>query len=509
MKIEYIGHASLLIETNGIKIVTDPWFNGASYCNQWHLFPKPVNAHKLLTDIDYVLITHGHEDHLHEASLKILPKRATVIYPYTWYSDSTVYFKGLGFNESFEALSWKTYTLKKGICITFISNNLDTIIVIESEGKVLVDMNDALTSSTEKAVEYFTEKIKQRWPIIDYVFSGFGGASYFPNTIHTPSKNDLEIAVLREQLFVNNYFCIVNNLMPAIAVPFASDFVLLDPENIWINNTKDSKKEIIEEYYTRFPDKTNVKMQEMYSGDILEDFELNKKSDFHKYTKQNYEELIKESYKDIIYEKENPITLNEEEAEKLIHEIYTQVNTRRSILGFYADKINEVHFDIKIKDLKEKSYYYVDMRKNTTCVTRNQNQTLGSIVEIQITSEALKYSFSGEWTGDVINIGYATNIFVPKEEYIENGYENVCIKLLTNHPNEDHYITKPSIRSFKFILNNPIHKDWFIKKLTRQKKKNLRENLYEDGKIYNRSLWLTKTKCEICKVCKMPDLESR
>ena len=34
MKVEYVCHACLLIETADLKIVTDPWFNGAAYCNQ-------------------------------------------------------------------------------------------------------------------------------------------------------------------------------------------------------------------------------------------------------------------------------------------------------------------------------------------------------------------------------------------------------------------------------------------------------------------------------------------
>ena len=31
MKIEYIGHACLLIDTGKIKIATDPWFYGPAY----------------------------------------------------------------------------------------------------------------------------------------------------------------------------------------------------------------------------------------------------------------------------------------------------------------------------------------------------------------------------------------------------------------------------------------------------------------------------------------------
>ena len=73
MKVEYICHACLLIETEDLRITTDPWLVDATYCGQWYLFPKPINGEKLQT-VDTILISHGHEDHLHEATLKELPK---------------------------------------------------------------------------------------------------------------------------------------------------------------------------------------------------------------------------------------------------------------------------------------------------------------------------------------------------------------------------------------------------------------------------------------------------
>ena len=51
MKITYISHAALLIEVDGLKIVTDPWLKGSSYCEQWFLFPKPTVLKRLLMQI--------------------------------------------------------------------------------------------------------------------------------------------------------------------------------------------------------------------------------------------------------------------------------------------------------------------------------------------------------------------------------------------------------------------------------------------------------------------------
>jgi L-ascorbate metabolism protein UlaG (beta-lactamase superfamily) len=59
MKITKLGHCCLLIETKGKQILTDP----GSYT---------VEAHSKLTEIDYVLFTHEHQDHYHLDSLKVI-----------------------------------------------------------------------------------------------------------------------------------------------------------------------------------------------------------------------------------------------------------------------------------------------------------------------------------------------------------------------------------------------------------------------------------------------------
>ncbi|MDO8620485.1 MAG: MBL fold metallo-hydrolase [bacterium] len=56
MKITKFGHCCLLVEVNGVRILTDPG-----------MFSVTQNE---VTDIDVVLITHEHQDHLHIDSLK-------------------------------------------------------------------------------------------------------------------------------------------------------------------------------------------------------------------------------------------------------------------------------------------------------------------------------------------------------------------------------------------------------------------------------------------------------
>lgn len=60
MKITKFGHCCLLIEENGVRILTDPG-----------IYSTKQNE---LTNIDFILITHEHTDHFHLDSLKKLVK---------------------------------------------------------------------------------------------------------------------------------------------------------------------------------------------------------------------------------------------------------------------------------------------------------------------------------------------------------------------------------------------------------------------------------------------------
>ena len=60
MKITKLGHCCLVIEDRGIKTLTDP--------GSW------TTAQNEVRDIDVVLITHEHADHLHVDSVKTILK---------------------------------------------------------------------------------------------------------------------------------------------------------------------------------------------------------------------------------------------------------------------------------------------------------------------------------------------------------------------------------------------------------------------------------------------------
>jgi len=238
VKIKIIGHAALLIEVAGLRILTDPWWEGPSYHGQWFPYPLPAADPSTVRNIDYVYISHGHEDHLHESTLKLVPKSAVVLLPYLLEPGLPDYLKSMGFDRVVECPFGQPIPLGNQVTATLYNNEDDSLLILEGEGEVLVNGNDALHAEKAAVIEHFCRQIKRRHPRIDYMFMGYGGAAWFPNCVYFTDAPGFYDPAFREFLFLRNFVRIAELLRPSCAIPFAASFALLEKENRWINGMK-------------------------------------------------------------------------------------------------------------------------------------------------------------------------------------------------------------------------------------------------------------------------------
>jgi L-ascorbate metabolism protein UlaG (beta-lactamase superfamily) len=73
----YVGHATVLIELDGVRLLTDPVLRP----RVWHLRRRVPLDTSGLRRIDAVLVSHVHFDHLDLPSLRLLGRDVTVILP--------------------------------------------------------------------------------------------------------------------------------------------------------------------------------------------------------------------------------------------------------------------------------------------------------------------------------------------------------------------------------------------------------------------------------------------
>lgn len=107
--VTYIGHATLLIEIDGVRLLTDPILsphvNG--FLRRHHLLPAAE-----VTGVDAILISHLHHDHLHLPSLQLVGAETLLIVPV----GSAAMLRRRGFHQVIE-LEVGARTWVKGVSI--------------------------------------------------------------------------------------------------------------------------------------------------------------------------------------------------------------------------------------------------------------------------------------------------------------------------------------------------------------------------------------------------------
>ena len=82
IKISFISHACLIIETEDFSFATDPWIIGFAFASGWWLTNKPVKDwEEKLNSVDFIYISHNHPDHLNIFTLSKIRHDMTFVIP--------------------------------------------------------------------------------------------------------------------------------------------------------------------------------------------------------------------------------------------------------------------------------------------------------------------------------------------------------------------------------------------------------------------------------------------
>jgi len=496
MRIDYICHSCLHIDTGDTTLVFDPWFKGTAYMDQWHLFPPPVET-SMLKQAKNILYSHGHHDHLHGESLDELSREARIFYPYQWRRGAKEFFSGYGFENVTEAFSFKSYPVSPTTTVTYIGFALESVITIEVNDLVIVNLNDALNSHHQNVVELFLREIKKRWPKIDYLFSGWSGAGYFPNTVHYPGKNDYETGLIREQYFGNHFCKIVRELQPQRAIPFAPGFVLLAPDKRWINEVKFSREKLEGYYRDYFEAPSEVEFFSIHPGDFFDDRGFHAVSHYHRlFAEKTLDEVIEAVYPAEIKKATTIPPASEAHVRALLPKLLRCLDDNLGL--FDKTVLQEARFAIRLDDAAENKFLNVQFDGKRFRVHRTAAMAPGRRLLIRTRTPLLEHSVEHEWGGDVLSIGYGLDVDVYEESTLELNLDIVCVRLLARYPTASGSLRKDPLRALNYFLRHPL-----MSKLAIRQKLMLR-NTVNKFPYNERDHWISYGKCELCKVCDMP-----
>ena len=80
MEISIVGHSTVLIESDGEKIITDPYFGSFGNLAYRRLAP-PSRSREALLDVNIVLLSHNHLDHTDRRYFRLLPADVPIAAP--------------------------------------------------------------------------------------------------------------------------------------------------------------------------------------------------------------------------------------------------------------------------------------------------------------------------------------------------------------------------------------------------------------------------------------------
>jgi L-ascorbate metabolism protein UlaG (beta-lactamase superfamily) len=115
MKVTYVGHATFLIEYEGMAVLTDPMFSQRITYSTIRRRKPPKPKFVELPDIDAILISHWHFDHLDVRTLKKFDRKIPILINETLRKTP----KRMGF-EDVRALNWWEDTMVSGLKISAV-----------------------------------------------------------------------------------------------------------------------------------------------------------------------------------------------------------------------------------------------------------------------------------------------------------------------------------------------------------------------------------------------------
>ena len=275
MQITFIGHASILVEAQGVTILSDPWWRGPCFGAQWWNYPEPRVDALDGKRIDYIYISHGHHDHFHPGTLPSLKGDAKVLVSRT--TELAPFVRELGFKVI--ELENDGVFLAPGtdVALRIMQTYGDDTLMAISDGRELcLNLNDALHSAPAAVQSHFVSHLKQLFPTIDYDFCGYGTASHFPNCYVIPGMDRPATAARRQSYFNHQWAKLIADLEPRFGFPFAADVVFLEEDLFWANEPTHNTERPTDAFRMLYP-KARVTTIDIAPGFVIRDGEITNK----------------------------------------------------------------------------------------------------------------------------------------------------------------------------------------------------------------------------------------
>ena len=275
LTVTYVSHACLLLEGDFGRLICDPWIlNEPVYAfTTWKFPPAVMPPHEVVAGVDYVYVSHAHEDHLHVPSLAHFPRDVEVLLaeyvgnPGLRAQTIERTFRELGFHRIRKLRPWETVLLGGSTPLTLIPPTAakwwdweNSGFLLEHHDGKLLNMNDCPADAG------LYKEIDRRFGEIDIGFVQYSGVSMFPGC-YRMSADEMRAASGRRKVSWTQQAQMIEGARVRRIAPFAGDFAWLDDRMLHCNWSNRATPRLFEEFVkTRYPDR-GIEVLTMYPSD--------------------------------------------------------------------------------------------------------------------------------------------------------------------------------------------------------------------------------------------------
>tara|TARA_B110000858_G_scaffold73514_1_gene85466 strand:+ start:2488 stop:4191 length:1704 start_codon:yes stop_codon:yes gene_type:complete len=301
VKVRYINHAFLIIESDNFKFATDPWALGPAFNTGWWLKHKTIaNWKDELNSCDFIYISHNHPDHCHELTLSYVDKKIPLVIPNFITNSTGLLLQDLGFNNIHNLNFENQYQLR----------NTELIFTIFKSGDLRDDSGFYFSAGNFKGLLTVDANNLNflKLPSIDLFASSFaGGAHGYPlNCENYELKDRIRMLDTDRKFIRQTKYKYLNKIKPKFFLPYAGFFKeLLKRDETYI---KYNKKNLVKDY-ANFCEKLDIKILDVEESTIF-NFDKNKNVKSESYNGKYYIDISENDYLKYFKEKYKKIDLN-------------------------------------------------------------------------------------------------------------------------------------------------------------------------------------------------------
>ena len=242
MHIEWVNHASFIVDHNGVRLISDPWLFGSAFADSWDLLSPTRFQTGDWASITHIWLSHEHPDHFSPPSLKSIPeeyrRRIVVMTQRTRDRRVASYCRGLGFAQVIEMRSGEWLNLGPEVSVMCQPVKLDdSWLAIRAGDSTVLNLNDCLLG-TESEVRGVLAQVGRP---IDVLLTQFSFAAWIGNR-EDQASHDLSARVSRERFMLH-----ARTVQPQWVIPFASYVWFSHEENAFMNDAVNRVQDIVAE----------------------------------------------------------------------------------------------------------------------------------------------------------------------------------------------------------------------------------------------------------------------